>query len=337
MTQFNFGTIDPYVVDGVELASMLNQWRDAVHSEHRGNAQPSYVVPGMEWINDGAGAANWIVNFYTGPTRGDVPLFNMDTSAGVASLAAAMKAVTTGTATDNSKAVATNEFVQLAIQAAIASAIGALLPTGTILDLVGIVAAPSGWIAPNPPAGTIGNAASGATIRANADCSALFAHMWTLANTEAPTFDSTGAAVARGTTAAADFAANRRIGGFDFSGVVRASSDPSGRLNTFITRIGQLAGVQSITLTGAQVPDHTHGAGSIQAPIHNHGVMRGAGVPGITTPRGTFGDGNAASVSGTTENWGPSGLSGTTGGAGFGGGSHGNVQPTRGVTTIIKL
>lgn len=32
MSQYDFGTIDPYVDDGVTLADMLNNWRDAVHS-----------------------------------------------------------------------------------------------------------------------------------------------------------------------------------------------------------------------------------------------------------------------------------------------------------------
>lgn len=82
MTQYNFGTIDPYVVDGVQLASMLNNWRDAVHSWHRGAARPSYIVPGMMWINDAGGPTNWIVNVYMSPTIGDRPVFNYDTTTG---------------------------------------------------------------------------------------------------------------------------------------------------------------------------------------------------------------------------------------------------------------
>lgn len=69
---------------------------------------------------------------------------------------------------------------------------------------------PAGWV--NANGGSIGNAASGATERANADCSALFTVVWNnLANADAPVQDSAGTPVARGASAAADFAANRRI------------------------------------------------------------------------------------------------------------------------------
>jgi hypothetical protein len=87
MSQFDFGTIDPYVVDGVQLADMLNNWRSAVHSWHRGGTRPSYVVPGMMWINDSGGATNWIVNVYMSPTVGDVAMFIYNTSTGAITLA----------------------------------------------------------------------------------------------------------------------------------------------------------------------------------------------------------------------------------------------------------
>jgi microcystin-dependent protein len=82
MSQFNFGTLDPYVVDGVQLADSLNQWRDALHSMHRGAARPTYAVPGMMWVNDSAGASNWVVNIYMGATVGDKALFSYDTTTG---------------------------------------------------------------------------------------------------------------------------------------------------------------------------------------------------------------------------------------------------------------
>lgn len=88
MSQFDFGTIDPFVVDGVQLADMLNQWRDAIYSMSRGAARPSYVVPGMMWINDSAGPTSWVVNVYFGPTVGDKPLFTYDTTTGAIALSA---------------------------------------------------------------------------------------------------------------------------------------------------------------------------------------------------------------------------------------------------------
>jgi hypothetical protein len=80
--QFDFGQIDPFVVDGSALASMLNQWRDALHSLHRGPARPAYVVPGMLWIDDSGGPTNWVVNAYMGPAIGDRPLFQFNTTTG---------------------------------------------------------------------------------------------------------------------------------------------------------------------------------------------------------------------------------------------------------------
>jgi hypothetical protein len=80
--QFDFGTIDPFIVDGQTLASYLNQWRDALHSLHRGANRPPYVVPGMIWINDSGGAANWLLELYLSPTIGDVVLASFNTTTG---------------------------------------------------------------------------------------------------------------------------------------------------------------------------------------------------------------------------------------------------------------
>lgn len=67
-----------------------------------------------------------------------------------------------------------------------------------------------GWILAND--GSIGNASSSATTRANADCAALFAVIWNnISNSFAAVQNSAGTPVARGASAAADFAANRRI------------------------------------------------------------------------------------------------------------------------------
>lgn len=82
MSQYDFGTIDPYVADGVALANMLNSWRDAIHSWHRGAARPSYIVPGMMWVNDSGGPTQWLVQVYMGATVGDIVLFVYDTTTG---------------------------------------------------------------------------------------------------------------------------------------------------------------------------------------------------------------------------------------------------------------
>lgn len=83
-----------------------------------------------------------------------------------------------------------------------------LAPTGQVTGF-DLTSAPSGWIKRN--GGSIGNASSGATTRANADTAALFAVYWGFHATDCPIQDSTGAASTRGANAAADFAADKRI------------------------------------------------------------------------------------------------------------------------------
>lgn len=94
-----------------------------------------------------------------------------------------------------------------AAQAA-ASAVPTAAPTGMI-SAFDLASAPAGWVEHN--GGTIGNASSGATLRANADTLALFTAMWAFSNTLRPIQNSSGAATSRGASAAADFAANKRI------------------------------------------------------------------------------------------------------------------------------
>ncbi len=89
-----------------------------------------------------------------------------------------------------------------------ASAVAGALPTGAIQQFIQTTA-PTGWVRMD---GSIGNASSGATQRANADTAALFAVLWdNVAQANATVQDSAGSTVSRGASAAADFAANRRI------------------------------------------------------------------------------------------------------------------------------
>lgn len=70
--------------------------------------------------------------------------------------------------------------------------------------------APTGWVKCN--GGSIGSASSGATTRANADTSALFTLIWTnTATADCAIQDSSGAGTTKGASAAADFAANKRL------------------------------------------------------------------------------------------------------------------------------
>lgn len=69
--------------------------------------------------------------------------------------------------------------------------------------------APTGYVIAS--GGTIGDATSGGTARANADTSVLFALIWALNSTGYPITDSAGGASTRGASAAADFAAHKRL------------------------------------------------------------------------------------------------------------------------------
>jgi hypothetical protein len=51
MSQYDFGTIDTATTTGVDLAALLEDWRDAVHSNHAGTTAPSYKVLGMFWLD----------------------------------------------------------------------------------------------------------------------------------------------------------------------------------------------------------------------------------------------------------------------------------------------
>jgi hypothetical protein len=90
--------------------------------------------------------------------------------------------------------------------------------------------APPGWIVGN--GSTIGNVGSGAT-RANVDTLDLFTLWWTdYTDAQLPILTSTGAASTRGASAAADWAALKRLTVFDVQGrFVRAAGTINGVAN----------------------------------------------------------------------------------------------------------
>lgn len=138
--------------------------------------------------------------------------------------------------------------------------------------------APTGWLKMNGT--SIGNASSGGTQRANADTAALFAALWTnFAQAQATVQDSSGNTVSRGASAAADFAANRRIVIPDVRGeFIRVWDDSRG-----------VDSGRAIGSTQAQ---------AIQAHTHSYNdAMNGTGA-GNVTGGGT--QGTSSSTSGST-------------------------------------
>lgn len=156
------------------------------------------------------------------------------------------------------------------------------IPTGFTWFYTGATA-PSGWVEEN--GGTIGSASSGATTRANADTSALYAHLWdTYDNSTLVIQSSAGSPTTRGASAAADFAANKRMPLFDVRG-------------EFIRGWDNSRGVDS----GRALGSHQSQAGGL-ATVKSYGTDSGGPPQTITIPQdGTESDpivtGDAASGS----------------------------------------
>ena len=135
---------------------------------------------------------------------------------------------------------------------------------------------PSGCVIPN--GGTIGNASSGATTRANADTSDLFAFYWRLTNnTDYPIQDSAGAVTTRGASAAADFAANKR---FPLPDIQDGDALIAAVSSSVLTRsVGEvLAHTHSVT-----DPGHAHSYTASQIVGGTQGAGGNASRPELTT------------------------------------------------------
>jgi hypothetical protein len=126
---------------------------------------------------------------------------------------------------------------------------------------------------------TIGNAASSATERANADCEDLFAFLWNnVANGQAAVSGG------RGASAAADFAANKTITLPNGQGAAPVGYDDMGNTaGSFLdsapvvsggpTTAASVLGANTHTLQTTEIAAHTHGVGSFAADsngAHTH-------------------------------------------------------------------
>jgi hypothetical protein len=144
-----------------------------------------------------------------------------------------------------------------------------------------VAGARDGWVRAN--ARTIGNAVSGASERAHADCANLFAFLWSNF-TDAACPVSGG----RGANGPADFNNNKQITLFDMRGMAIMGLDGMGNaLRTTLSATpihsgtgdtpGSLVGLNSQVMSVAQMPYHAHNATtsvsvSLADPGHVHAI-----------------------------------------------------------------
>lgn len=177
---------------------------------------------------------------------------------------------------------------------------------------------------------SIGDASSGGTQLADPSAQALFLFLWAnLPNSVCTIQDSSGTPVARGTSAASDWAAHRRITTPDSRGRVSAGNDAmggaaaaglltaSGTGNSGIagSQTGATGGFQSNILDITQMPPHTHGFQITSNSNGGNGAWAGATV--LATIQ-TNSAGGSGSPTPTTQ-------------------PHANVQPTIITNWVIKL
>lgn len=209
------------------------------------------------------------------------------------------------------------------------------VPTGALMPFIGAEGnVPPGWVL--AAGGTIGDASSGATTRANADTAALWVLLFnSWPDAQAPV--SGGRSGSGATSAVANFNAHKRIRLPDLRGRVAAGRDDmggtaAGRLTVAGsgvagTTLGAAGGAETHRLTGGQMPQHSH---HITDPGHVHAVptrgdlvntgRAGAHAAGTSAPGQT----QSATTGITIDNSG-------------GSEAHNNTPPTIVVNYIIKL
>lgn len=189
-------------------------------------------------------------------------------------------------------------------------------------------AADSGWLLMND--GTIGNASSGAGY-ANVAAQALFTLIWNnVTNTYAPLYSSAGAPVARGGSAAADWAANCRMALTQQLGRALCIAGTGAGLTA--RALGLTLGEETHLLTTPEIPTHSH-AVTLTDPGHAHTVPLGYSVGSCGSGPFSVEQPTGANVATSSVATGISVSIGNTGG----GGSHNNMQPSAFWNIMIKL
>jgi len=223
------------------------------------------------------------------------------------------------TGTNNTKGM-----TPLRVKQAITKQVGdvaAVWDTGDVKFTINTVAS-LGWLLMND--GTIGDDLSGAT-HANPDCEALYKLLWANINqTYAPVLGG------RGASADADWTAHKPIALLKVLGRALAAAGAGAGLTPHV--LGQTDGVETVTLTAAQIPAHEH-----QLKMQDTGKPPGGATPStdpaaiqsflLENSGGAMFSSTAPNVNSTN------GLVTSIGG----GAAHTNVQPTTFLNVMIRL
>lgn len=169
---------------------------------------------------------------------------------------------------------------------AVTTAVAAVTTPPGHIDYFMRKTAPSGYVKANGE--TIGSAASGATLRANADTVNLYTVLWNdFNNTELPIQTSGGAPTTRGVSAAADYAANKRLPVFDLrADFIRGADDGLGYDPALVVGLKQTDVIKNHNHT---VPPHSHTVPSRSRDDYGSGGSRVASTNG-TNFAGTVSD-----------------------------------------------
>lgn len=143
-------------------------------------------------------------------------------------------------------------------------------PAGTLIQTLGTAAQPPNSVAANGR--TIGNAASNATSRANADTYWLFVRIWAdCPNTQCQLFNSSGGAISRGGSANADYAANNAIATYLMNGAGTVAADTQGGVTgTNLSGVPVVSG--SRTVPGSILGENFHTMSLSELVAHSHGI-----------------------------------------------------------------
>jgi microcystin-dependent protein len=202
-----------------------------------------------------------------------------------------------------------------AIQAIIAANLVQAWYTGDV-RLTMRATADAGWVMCND--GTIGDAGSGATARADTDTEDLFTLLW---NNVADGFAPVSGG--RGASAAADFAAGKTIGLTKMLGRALAVAGSGSGLSP--RDLGQTVGAETHTLTESEMPLHGH---PWRASTADNGSSDSTG--GLMTDA-------TSQVARSAFTGTPAATAGQQIGGTGGGQAHANMQPTAFLYAMIKL